>query len=326
VSDASAEAAVMVQTATVVVGQRVKVGRSEEFRRWQNGTNTAAAAFEGFVGSEVVEPADESADWTIIYRFDTVEHLYDWLNSPTRADLLERGADLFDGAPSQQVMEGATDQPPVTVVVSHPVRPEDEQEFVAWQARITRAEEKFPGFRGAELFKPVPTVQSDWTAVYRFATQADLQRWLDSPERAALLREGEHFQQFKLQRVGGTFGNWFSLGRDGAAAPPPPDWKTALSVEVGLYPTVMVLTIIIAEIWTKAKLWQSALLGTILSVALLTWVVMPVVTRGLRFWLTADPGARQPATDVRGLLVAVGLIAAYGVLFWLVTVQLWTLP
>ena len=169
----------------------------------------------------------------------------------------------------------------VTVVVAHSVPPEDEATFLAWQRRLSDAERRSPGHRGGELLRPVPGVQDDWVAVTRFATEYDLETWLGSAARRDLLAEGERFRDFRLRRVATSFGSWFPGGAGPAAAPP--SWKTALSVLVGLYPTVVLLTLAISALWPTGPLWASLLVGNVASVGLLTWVVMPVVTRALAF-------------------------------------------
>ncbi len=319
----SAGASVGGGPATVILGQRAKAARGDEYQRWQDDVNNSAARFPGFLGTRVTPPVDEQNEWTVVYRFDSVPHLYEWLNSTIRQELLERGTDLFDGPVSQQVMVGDSDEALVTVVVSHPVSPEYEQEFLDWQQRITDATKRFPGHRGSELFRPVPGVQKDWTVVYRFASAKELDRWLESDERKELLRQADHFRDFHLRKFDSSFGSWFSFA-GGAAAAAPPDWKTALSILVGLYPTVVVLTLIISRFW-DTDLWKSLLLGNFLSVVLLTWVVMPVVTRALRFWLSPAPGAEQPRTDVIGVVVSLAFLFV-AVFFWLVTVVVWALP
>jgi antibiotic biosynthesis monooxygenase (ABM) superfamily enzyme len=313
-------------SATVVVGQRVKRGRANDFEHWQDCVNKAAKLFAGFLGTEVTPPADEAADWSIVYRFDSVQHLNTWLGSSERRRLLDEGADVFESAASQQVLVGEHDEQLVTVVVSHAVKLGNEKRFLAWQEQVTDAERAFPGFRGSELFRPVPGVQENWTAVYRFASGEDLDRWLESSERQELLARADDFQEFELHRVENSFGSWFSFGGNGADAVNPPSWKTALSVLVGLYPTVVLLTLVISKLWPGAELWESLLLGNILSVSLLTWVVMPMVTRALRFWLVPDASAVQPRTDTLGTVASIAFLTLAALVFWLVTVVIWTLP
>lgn len=311
--------------ATVLVSQRVQPGREDDFRRWQDVMNRAVASFAGFLGTEVVPPGDEGGEWTVIYRFASKPHLEAWLASSDRGEMLDRGADLFDGAASQRVLIGEREEDFVTVVVSHPVDPAQANEFVEWQQRVTDAERAFPGFGGSELFRPVPGVQEDWTAVFRFDTEEHLNDWLESPERKRLLEEGAHFQDFELRRISGPFGSWFSFGGD-ADAEGPAQWKTALSVLVGLYPTVVLLTLGISEIWEDGELWETLLLGNVLSVSLLTWVVMPIVTRALHFWLAPDPRSAGPRLDAIGTAASIGFLTVAAIVFWLVTTQIWNLP
>jgi len=308
------------------MGQRVKRGRARDFEHWQDRVNAAVTTFPGFLGTEVTPPVGESHEWSIVYRFDCVEHLDTWLGSTARSQLVDEGAELFESPASQQVLVGERDEQLVTVVVSHPVTPEHEQQFLDWQRQVTAAERKFPGFRGSQLFRPVPGVQEDWTAVYRFASEADLNRWLESPERAELLVQEELFKSFHLETVANSFGSWFSFGGDAEIAVSTPAWKSALSVLVGLYPTVVLLTLAISKLWPDAQLWASLLLGNVLSVSLLTWVVMPTVTRALRFWLVAAPTRSHARVDAIGAFVSIGFLTVAAFVFWLVTTQIWTLP
>jgi uncharacterized protein len=308
--------------ATVVIAQRMKHGRQDDVRRWQEDVNRAVAAFAGYVGNDVVASADAD-EWTVIYRFDAKPHRVSGLANPEREAVLRRGADLFDGPASQHVLVRDDGAGLVTVVVSHPVDPADEDTFLAWQERVTDAERKFAGFRGAELFRPVPGLQDEWTALYRYDTDEHLNAWLESTERKRLLEQGRRFNDFRLHRISSPFGSWFAQPGGDEEGGGPAQWKTALSVLVGLYPTVVVLTLIISGLWKNAELWAALLVGNILSVTLLTWVVMPIVTRALRFWLTQGGRARL---DGLGALASVAFLALAAVVFWACTTQIWHLP
>ena len=255
--------------ATVVVAQRMKQGREGDVRHWQEDVNRAVAEFAGYLGNDVAPSAGDD-EWTVVYRFDSKPHLESWLTSKQRSELIGRGAGLFDGQASQNVLVREDESDMVTVVVSHPVNPADEDAFLAWQERVTDAEQGFDGFRGAELFRPVAGVQDEWTALYRFDSDEHLDAWLESAERQRLLDEGKRFKNFSLKRISSPFGSWFAPAGGDEGGEAPAKWKTALSVLVGLYPTVVLLTLAISELWKKAELWESLLIGNILSVALLT--------------------------------------------------------
>ena len=141
-----------------------------------------------------------------------------------------------------------------------------------------------------------------------------------------MLREGERFKEFELQRISSPFGSWFAPPDGDEEQPRPPNWKTGLSVLVGLYPTVVLLTLAISEIWPARSLWPTLLIGNICSVSLLTWLVMPVVTRALRFWLVPGRQIGQARLDFIGATISIGFLAIAALVFWLCTTQIWHLP
>ncbi len=310
---------------TVIVTQRVKPGREEAFWHWQECINRAVAKYSGFLGTEVVAPANGGGEWTVVYRFDSLPHLEAWLESGERERLLASGMDLLAVPASQQVIMDGRDEGLVTAVLVQLVDPALEDEFVRWQQQLTDAESRFPGFHGSQLFRPVPGVQEKWVAMFRFDTEEHLNDWLQSPERMRLLEEGARFSDVEIHRVASSFGSWFSFGgqRREAASP---NWKTALSVLVGLYPTVVVLTVAISEVWPGGVLWQTLLVGNVLSVTLLTWAVMPGITRALNFWLVPESGRAGRRLDLIGAALSIGLVAVAATAAWLITTVAWTLP
>ena len=70
----------------------------------------------------------------------------------------------------------------------------------------------------------------------------------------------------------------------------PPVWKQALLTWVGLYPTVLAIGYTVGLLVASWSLPVRSLVTTPLTVALMTWVVMPPVTRMFRGWL--HPGMR----------------------------------
>jgi len=312
--------------ATVIIGQRVRAGKADEFERWQHDLNLAAGEHPGFLAAEVTAPTDVQPDWVVVYRFDSVTHLRSWLNSPTRQEHLLRGAELFDGPATQQVLSGGAkvEEPLVTVVVSHRVNPELVDEFLAWQERVGQKEASFPGFRGTELFRPIEGVQEEWTAMYRFDTAAHLDAWLQSDARRQLLEEGGRFSDYELRTIDNSFGSWFAFDEQGNAAPPPSEIKSAIAVWAGLYPCVVILSLLLSPL--KMPLWLGLLVGNLLSSLVMSFVVMPrYVNPALGWWLRPKPGA-PGNTNVKGLGLVLAMNGIWLVVFYLVTAQFWTLP
>src|SRR5687768_12027723 len=79
---------------------------------------------------------------------------------------------------------------PVTVTVARRVAPGRESDFEDWAAGLIRVAKRFPGFLGGGVLRPGAAGQ-DWHVVYRFASDAALQRWEASAERARELRRAE---------------------------------------------------------------------------------------------------------------------------------------
>jgi antibiotic biosynthesis monooxygenase (ABM) superfamily enzyme len=311
--------------ATLIIGQRVRDGHVEGYRQWQQRVDAAAAGCSGFRGSELRPPADADSEWLAVYVFDTVGHLQGWLDSTARLDLLDEAKPLFDGPGTAQVIARGHQDPEtlVTVVITHRVADDRVDEFLAWQRRVDEAESAFPGFRGSEVFRPIRGVQDEWTISYRFDTAEHLDAWLTSDARQELLRDAEQFSDYTLRRIDHSFGNWFSVGGD--SDPPPSDFKTSVAVWVGLYPTVVLLTLLTAPL--GMPLWLGLLVGNLLSSFTMTYLIMPrYVNPLLGWWLAPRAGSPQPATDVRGLLLVCAVNAVWVVVFYLVTVHFWSLP
>jgi uncharacterized protein len=313
--------------ATVIIGQRIRAGSELAFEAWQQDLNNEASKYPGFLGAEINRPTAVQPDWVVVYRFDSVAHVQAWINSAARQERLAAGQQYFDGPGTQQVVGGGVRQadPLVTVVVTHRVRPENVEEFVAWQERLRLAESKFPGFRGTELFRPVEGVQDGWTAIYRYQTANDLDKWLVSKERQQLLAEGEKFHDFELRTVDNSFGSWFAFDEHGAPAPPPSESKSAIAVWVGLYPTVVFLTLALSPL--KLPLWLGMLIGNLLSSFMMSFVSMPYyVNPLLKHWLRPPPNIPEAQTNWRGIGMVVAVMAVWTLVFYLLTRVFWHLP
>jgi antibiotic biosynthesis monooxygenase (ABM) superfamily enzyme len=56
-----------------------------------------AAEFPGHLGANVIRPSEGQNLWTVIIRFDTIEHLYGWTQSDTRNALVKEIEPLAEG-------------------------------------------------------------------------------------------------------------------------------------------------------------------------------------------------------------------------------------
>jgi uncharacterized protein len=313
--------------ATVIIGETVRAGCEEAFLTWQQRLNAAASHYPGFIAAEVNPPTPTQLQWSLIYRFDSLPNLRAWINSATRQDLLAVGQRYLERPSTQQVITGGATPPDtlVTTVVTHRVAPEHVDEFLSWQERLRLAESKFPGFHGSEIFRPIEGVQDEWTALYRYDSAADLDRWLTSAERQQLLDEGKEFSDFQLRTIDNSFGSWFTFDEPAGQVRGPSAAKTVIAVWVGLYPTTMLLTL--AMTLARLPLWQGMLISNLLSSCIMTFFTMPFyVNRLLKRWLYPTLDAPKSAINVRAALLITTLMGFWALLFWLVTTVFWKLP
>lgn len=177
----------------------------------------------------------------------------------------------------------------VTLVIHHKVRDEALAQYEQWLRRAVKAARQWPGHLGVNVIRP-DSDEGMFTTVVRFAEAAQLQAWIDSAERAALIREalplleeGDH----PLVHEDAEF--WFTPahGRNG----PPPKWKQALLTYLVICP----LTLVVPRLWAPVFARYPELSGPLTSNLLITlcvvlpvvFLIMPWVTRLCAGWLRA---------------------------------------
>ena len=206
-----------------------------------------------------------------------------------------------------------------TAVIVHQVPLARRSAFLDWQKGVTEAVASFEGYRSTDIFPPAAGQAGEWVVLVNFDEASSLQKWLDSPVRRQWV---ERFQAeigaFDLKVAPGGFGAWFSgcMRDQGTGAPPP--WKMALVVVLGLYPTVMLLTLFPGPFTQPLGLAVSMLIGNALSVSILQWVVMPVLNILSAPWLAAQ-GESKRTLNRAGVAVIVGILIGLAAFFRTIT-------
>lgn len=180
---------------------------------------------------------------------------------------------------------GMADTDPVTVVVTRIIKPGCEDAFRAWVDDVRTAVAKYPGYKGLTLHAP-RTGEDRWVIVYAFDTGAHLDAWLDSDERARWVARAEALAEGGYTHAAFSgMEPFFAL--PGAAAPPspPPKWKMAVITAAVVWPLSQVLGYAVKLAMPDVGASLRGLIVTAVMVALLTWVVMPQLTRWLAPWL-----------------------------------------
>ena len=165
-----------------------------------------------------------------------------------------------------------------TVITQH--YPADKADtFMAWQREVAALAGAYPGYQATEVYPPTGG-GDEWVIIIHFDDEARLQAWLDAPERAAWLAKlPDEALGFRQQTMPTGFGSW--VAGQTADGTPIPSWKSFLLVLLGLYPVVMLLTLVVSPRTVDLGTAFAILLGNVLSVATLQWAVMPLLNRAL---------------------------------------------
>jgi antibiotic biosynthesis monooxygenase (ABM) superfamily enzyme len=285
-----------------------------DFAEWQAKALTHAAGFEGFLNSEIT-PSGEGLSWTILLRFADSEHLETWRKSETWQGLLKDAAPLLAEKSSieVEVKESGADGGVVEVIITQ-VKPGKEAAYREWETRIQQAQSKFPGYRGSYVQPPVAG-ELGWTTLMRFDTAEQLDRWLKSPERAALVKESESLVDYAhLQRMGTSFPGWFPT--DPKTGKGPPNWKAAMLVLLGLFPIVMLEGRFLSPQLAGVNPSLGMFIGNVISVALTTYLTMPLFIKTLGWWLFPKSEASKVAVNAAGTALIFLLYAIEVAALW----------
>lgn len=95
------------KAASVVIRHHLRPGQEEAYQRWQQDLAVAEANAPGYLGSELIPPGP-GADrvYSAIVRFDTPEHLDEWMNGPARKKLIESGKGIYQDFDATRVSGG----------------------------------------------------------------------------------------------------------------------------------------------------------------------------------------------------------------------------
>lgn len=177
----------------------------------------------------------------------------------------------------------------VTVVITRRVRPGCEPAYEAWLQRLQAAARGLPGYLGVTTQRPAAAAPREYVSVIRFATLEDLQAFERSDLRRRFLAEVTDLVEGDArwqQLTGLEF--WFTPP-PGTVVPQPSRVRMALL----LMAVVFVLVLVIGRaVDAAAALLPFAVPGPLrllvtiaLEVVLMTWWLMPVLTRRLARWI-----------------------------------------
>lgn len=294
----------------------ISVDRVADFRRAFAEVNAECIAISGLLG-QGADSAPEShgaQPWVFTYKYTT-----EAARAACRASLqsaFASMADLMTTTPSITTYERAGARRPVEVVTAQ-VSPKQLDAYSILRDEMDAVIARAPGFVSLDTFPPADGGNT-WVTSIMFATDKDLEAWQTSAERARMTTKLATLAKDDVRTIPTGFGQWFSV--NALAMVQTPAWKQDMTVLAVLFAMVSVLNITIGDAfgqgWTidgtpiykglGLPLPVVVFICTAIGTALLTWVLMPIVTRLFAWWL--DPGATRQRT-IQGVVLLMVIYA-----------------
>ncbi|WP_017302443.1 antibiotic biosynthesis monooxygenase [Nodosilinea nodulosa] len=184
---------------------------------------------------------------------------------------------------------------PVTVMISRRIKPDRKADFETWLAGITQAAHGFPGYLGANVIQPSSAAQPEFVTIFRFDSYSHLMQWENSSVRQRWLALADDMaeSESQVQRLPGLE-FWFTP-RDRAAPPTPPRYKMAIVLTLVIFLLSLVFTPLVKVVLSGLPPLLAKLLGVAVQVVLLTYVILPRLTKLLARWLFATRAPKRPS-------------------------------
>jgi antibiotic biosynthesis monooxygenase (ABM) superfamily enzyme len=173
----------------------------------------------------------------------------------------------------------------ITVSITRTAKLGCEMEFERALHEFVQRSLSLPGQMGVHIMRPAPGSGSrEYGIIRKFANREGLTAFRTSPEYlewnafAVELTEGSG----RTEELCGLE-SWVTA--PGTPLLPLPKWKMALATFLGVFPTASILNLTLGVV---IRPWPFVLNSIVFNgsmVALLTWIVMPLVTRALHGWL-----------------------------------------
>ncbi|MBR9867767.1 MAG: antibiotic biosynthesis monooxygenase [Oceanospirillales bacterium] len=174
---------------------------------------------------------------------------------------------------------------PVTVSISRKVKPGCEADYEAWISGVIEAASEYPGHQGSNVLRPSGSTGNRYVLIYRFDSYENCQNWESSELRQQWLDKLEPLIEGEAEVQRGTgLEFWFDLPELPLNKHPSPH-KMALVLIVVVYVLIMAINLLLGPWLGGVDLWLKTAIIVTLQVLLMTYLVMPRVTRLLKGWL-----------------------------------------
>jgi antibiotic biosynthesis monooxygenase (ABM) superfamily enzyme len=177
---------------------------------------------------------------------------------------------------------------PVTVVVTRRVKAGREQAYEAWLERLLSEASSLPGYLGTTVQRPPPGGR-EYTSVFRFDTVEHLRNFEQSElRRRALVEVGELVEADAVWNRLTGLEFWFTPP-PGTVVPQPSRFRMALVMIAVVYGLVFSIGSLVALVLGAAPMPVRLLVTITIEVFLITYVLMPRLTKVLAPFIYPKP-------------------------------------
>jgi uncharacterized protein len=189
---------------------------------------------------------------------------------------------------------------PVTVVVTRFAKRDKIREFEEWMDGIIHEAMRFEGHMGVNVIRPSDLSNPEYVIIFRFNTFENLARWENSEVRREWIAKSKEVAEgepviekqtglevwFTPRSSSGSIRGNNASSTTTAPSAPPPRYKMAIVITAIIFILVSILLPQIRQLTTGLHIHLSTFLGVAIMVLLMTYVIMPFVTRLLGPWLS----------------------------------------
>jgi len=174
---------------------------------------------------------------------------------------------------------------PVTALICQFVKPGFESAYEEWVTGISNAAREFEGHCGVSIIRPTKGSNSEYVIILRFDHYSNLRNWMESDTRKEWIKKANRLVR-KAENVQLMTGleTWFSLPEKPLKLPPP-RYKMVIITWLAVYSCITVIQYLLSPIFKLLPPVIVPIISTGIVVALLTYVVMPRLTRLFYRWL-----------------------------------------
>lgn len=184
---------------------------------------------------------------------------------------------------------------PVTVIVKRIAKKDKIKEFEEWLSGISKEVTRHEGSMGIDIIRPNNDnrSKSEYVIIFRFNKYDNLAKWEKSPILNEWLQKARGLAEadYDVQKLTGLE-FWFTPYFKDESSPmvslnPPPRYKMAI-VTISVISVLLLTLVPQINVLTEMLLLPYAIrfvIAIAITVLLMTYVIMPLLTKLLRHWL-----------------------------------------